>query len=486
MATNPMIIPIAERYAELRGFLAMYVDVVATIRDGNPNLAQQFPQFFLFLVYPWLVDRAPLSQDQTTFLERRQREIEQLKFDGETARKQLEEILGSDKHLAECCPNPLYLANFLDTFFITPVADAKRQGMSKERLDFAYDEFDSLTYHQGRFKRIALSHVFNLDMEGNSEVLEALHPQANIRIERLDANTIPGILGESGFQAFLHPAGVGDCFIVEEEGASSADDFQWLIEKQRKAFTFVQVLQYFQDGVVHLGYSVPVFQPGWANQIRRTGLFFLGEARRRPYENGTKPYRIVAAERERLGMWWRGATSEPIAGYLANKKGKLRQSIYRAGQYYESSHERADSVERMLALAIALESLFSPSDRGELKFRICQSAAQFVGTTPSERDQTFASISKLYDRRSALVHGTYNVDDYDAGTFVTAGEIENWASVVRRALLGFLTIYFRGNKEAARDPILQQIAACNFDDTKGAELRESADMHRFFAGITPS
>ena len=484
MATNPMVIPESERFAGLKDLLTEYVNVVARIRNANPNLAQEWPQFFLFLSYPVIVDQSLLSDDQKQFLERRRREIAELNFDGGEAKKKLEEVLARDKHLAECCPSLLHLVNFLDSFFITAVADAKRQGASQDRLDFAYTEFESLTYRQGRFKRIALSHLFNFEMEGNSGTFAADNAQANIRIERLDASTIPSILGESGFQAFLHPAGIGDCFVVDEEGASAIDDYKWLLERRQKALTFAQVLQYFQDGVVHLGYSVPFFQPNWANQIRRAGLFFLGEPRRFPYEEAKKMYVIRAPEKERVSKWWKAATTQRIVNYIANKKGKLRQAIYRAGQYYESSHERADNVERLFALAVAIESLFSPSDKGELKFRISQSAAQFIGQEPDERERVFKSIAKMYDRRSALVHGSYDVDDYDAGRFVTATEVDEWTMYLRRALLGFLALYFRGDMQASRDPVLLRIANANFNDAEGDKLRKDADLETLFNELT--
>jgi hypothetical protein len=81
------------------------------------------------------------------------------------------------------------------------------------------------TYHQGRFKRVALSQLFNFDMNGNSMTLAGdLATVGDIRVERLDWSTIPGMLGESGFQAFLHPLGAGNCFVVEEAGASDLDD----------------------------------------------------------------------------------------------------------------------------------------------------------------------------------------------------------------------------------------------------------------------
>lgn len=483
MSASAMVIPEAERYAGLRPAVLGFVESVAQIRTANPDLAREWPQFFLFLIYPWILDRGQLSPEQKDFLERRRREVAALDFDGEKATKELEGILAKDTHLSECCPTLLHFANFLDMFFITATADARREGAAQDRIDFAYGEFESLIYRQGKFKRIALSHVFNFEMEGTSALFKAINPDLNIRIERLDSSTIPGILGESGVQAFLHPPGIGNCFVVEEEGSSKADDLSWLLEKWKKALAFAQVLQYFRDGVVHIGYSVPFFQPNWANQIRRNGLFFVGEPRRTPYENATKMYLLDAAEKERLAGWWEAATTERIANYLINRKGKLRQAIYRAGTYYESSHQKATNVERLLALAIAVESLFSPSDQGELKFRICQAAAQFIGRDANERKGVFESVSKMYKRRSSLVHGSYDVDDYDEGRFVTAGEVDEWASHIRKALLGFLALYFRGDIQADRDSILQRITAANFDDAEGERLREEANMEVVFAEV---
>jgi hypothetical protein len=478
MASNPMVIPEAERYGNLKNLIFGYVDQVAELRAQNAELARQFPQFFLFLTFPWVADQALLDNVQTAFFRRRKDEIEALGFNGEATKKQLEEVLATDKHLAQCCPTLLHLVNFLDLSFITGIADAKQQGAAKERVEFAYDEFESLTYHQGRFKRIALSHLFNFEMEGNSVTFKGRIAAGDVRIERLDASTIPSLLGESGFQAFLHPRGIGDCFVVEEEAASADDDLQWLLDRRQKALTFAQALQYFQDGVVHIGYSVPFFQPNWVNQIRRSGLFFLGEPRRLSYANGAKPYKIDATAIERLSTWWRAITTPEVARYLENKTGKLRQAIYRAGEYYETSHQRADSVERLLALAIAVESLFSPSDKGELRFRISQSAAQFIGKTAVERGEIFKSITKMYDRRSSLVHGSYDVEKYDQGKFVSSDEIDQWATIVRRAVLGFVALYLKGDLRAERDPILNRISEANFDDGKGDLLRKDADIER--------
>jgi len=326
-------------------------------------------------------------------------------------------------------------------------------------------------------------------MDGNSAIFAGdERTLGNIRIERIDNSTIPKILGESGFQAFLHPPLAGNCFVVEEEGASSTNDVLWLSNKRAKAYYFAEVLQYFKDGVVHLGYSVPFFLPNWADQIRRVGLFFLGDPRRSAYENGTKPFLLSEAEQHQFGQWWKAATTPTLTEAFANKKGKLRQATYRAARYYESSHERSDVVERLIAIAIGMESLFSPGDQGELSFRISQSAAQFIGKDSAERQDIFASLRDMYNRRSKLLHGTYDIEKCEQGKFVTPDEIDLWATYLRRAYLGFLTIYLRayfdGKKEESRDLLLERIAEANFDEAKGQALREDSDIDKLLREVS--
>jgi len=489
MATNPMIIPVGERFGKLKEVLLEYVGIISAIKTANPNLIEQQPSLFLFLVFPWVADYSKLTAEQKDFLERRKLEVTALKFDGEGVKRVLEDILDKDKHLAECCPNAVFLANYLDSNFIKPVTDARVAGTTDAQIDFAFTEFERQTYHQGRFRRIALSHLYNFDMDGDSVTFEGdARTTGSIRIERIAPNTIPQILGESGFQAFLHPLDAGNCFVVEEEGASEVDDFQWLSAKRGKAYFFAEVLQYFKDGVTHLGYSVPFFLPNWAHQIRRQGLFFLGNPRRMVYERGTKRYHISETEKQHLEGWWKVITIPTVLEALENKKGNLRQATYRAAQYYEASHERTESVERLIALAIGLESLFSPSDQGELNYRIALLLAQFIGKDAEERKAIFASVKDLYNRRSKLVHGSYNVEKYDKGEFVTAEEIDRWSVYLRRAYLGFMALYLKaylaGKKAESREPILERIADANFNDAAGEKLREEANIEKLLAEIS--
>jgi len=302
-----MIVPPSERFAGLKQVLFDYLDEIARIRRDNPNLAPQQSLFFTFLIFPWLVDLEALTGEQRAYQDRLKLQFAEVGFDGERAKAVLNEVLANDVQLRECCPTPLQLAGYFDAQFLAPASDVARQGAGRDRLEFAFGNFEAATYHQ-RFRRIALSHLFNFDMRGDNLVFKGSAPMGDIRIERLNPRAIPTILGESDLQGFLHTPGIGNCYVIEEDRASEVDDLQWLSEKRRKAWYFAQVLQYFKGGVVHLGYSVPVFFPEWAGQVRRSGVFFLGELRRMPYESGNKPYVVDDTVRAGLDIWWRAAT----------------------------------------------------------------------------------------------------------------------------------------------------------------------------------
>jgi hypothetical protein len=132
----------------------------------------------------------------------------------------------------------------------------------------------------------------------------------------------------------------------------------------------------------------------------------------------------------------------------------------------------------LISIAIGFESLFSPSDQGELNFRICQTAAQFLGQSPAERSQIFSDLKRMYRRRSEIVHGTYDLDKYASGQFVTADELGVWAGYFRRAMAGFLAQYLTGERDAEREPILARITELNFDESKRAKLREDSDLEK--------
>jgi hypothetical protein len=59
---------------------------------------------------------------------------------------------------------------------------------------------------------------------------------------------------------------------------------------------------------------------------------------------------------------------------------------------------------------IGLEALFlggsdSPFERSELRFRLSLRVSRYLGRTAANRHVFFALVQRLYDARSALVHG---------------------------------------------------------------------------------
>jgi hypothetical protein len=481
--SNSLSIPVDNRYANLKAVLFGYVEQIATIRRNNRSYLDS-TLMFLYLSYPWIVDQNIISAEQREAFEARKKEVEDTGFNGVSALSTMQEILKADSHLRECCANDISrLAHYLDMAFINPATITKKyQPVTQEQLDFAYKEFETSTYEQGRFRRLAATHLFNFEIPiGTLKFQSSDGFPGDITIERVHEGIIPIVLGEKSSQSFLHPRGIGEAFIVEEEGASELSDVDWLWAKRVKAHFFSQVLQYFKDGVVHLGYTSPVFKPNWVNDIRRSGLYFMGTARRTPHETGTKLYQLSMEEISRLSEWWKAATTKKVFDALEIKTGKLREAIYRAANYYEASHGREGNIEKLLALAISLESLFCPKD-GELSFRISQSAAQFIGETPQEREEIFKHLKKMYGKRSALVHGSYDLKEYEEGTFVTTEEIERWSGYLRKALTGFMALYLK-DKKLTRDDILNRITKTSFDTMEGDKLRVEADMLAFIQSV---
>jgi hypothetical protein len=468
MQISAMVIPASERYGKLKEIIFWFADSLAIMRAKNLNLPPGQTNSFLLLAYPWLAGELTVEPAHEDLLSQNRQLLSGLGFQGEKVLSELRDILANDQHLAECCLTSLRLAQYLDSAVVTRLADAKEARSAEDKLNFAYDEFEASTYRQGSFKRVVLSHLFNFEMEGNSTAID------DVRIERLAPDTIPRILGEPGFQAFLHPSKAGDCFIVAEEGAGTTADIEWMRAQRNKAVLFGNLLQFYKNGVVHVGYSALHFSPEWVNRTRKPPLFFLGTPRQIPYREGSSKWTMVESDRKEILRWWKAMKMPQIAAALENKSGKLREATYRAGEYFDMSHQKSSPSERLIALAIALESLFTPDDKESLSFRISQSVAQFIEGDPAERRLIFESLRKMYSRRSKLFHGTYDVKKYEDGSFVTDAEIGEWSSYIRRSLLGFLILHFRG--EMSRDKVLSLMEEANLDAARGDELRKRADV----------
>ena len=457
-------VPAADRSTSLEPFLDKYSKICAGVFEKFVPLPEAKP--FLQTAYAASLAESERDERAAHLLS----QMRELGLDGEILTRELDGLLQEDRHLKSCCTDALTLARYLNDF-VAQATGFYNLGVVKSRHDDLYvrtlDEFMSRTYER-EFARLTYSHLYNFSAElASAEV-------GSLRIERLTARAISALIGEGTPSSFLNPTGAGDFFLVEECHDPDPDMADRVIDAHLRAQDATRVMQYFKDGVVYVDYSIPHFSPEWVNDLRKHGVFFVGQPHRLSYRGGEAPYHLNREELGRLREWLAVYDSPEITRKLDDQRNKPRQSLMRAGDYFEGSHARLKAVDKLPDLAIALESLFAPNEKSEFNYRIAQSVAQLIGETPDERKQVFKAAKDLYDRRSKLLHGAYDVDAYSEGRFVTDEEIERWSSIVRRATLHVLTLYLQGWNN--RDDLLKAIVDAALDSSVAEGLRRESDL----------
>lgn len=123
--------------------------------------------------------------------------------------------------------------------------------------------------------------------------------------------------------------------------------------------------------------------------LRRSG----GSWRDRPPSPGPQ-YELDASDIDGVRGLYLVLTERPPAEAVALAVDRFNQGI-----------ERGKYEDRLLDYWIALEGLFSPTDRQELKYRLRLRTAHFIGSTPDEREEAYHRLGASYDTRSAVIHG---------------------------------------------------------------------------------
>ena len=85
----------------------------------------------------------------------------------------------------------------------------------------------------------------------------------------------------------------------------------------------------------------------------------------------------------------------------ARKKPTLRLALRR----FDFASQRLRVEDRLIDAWIALEALFLPGERDELRYRVSLRMAYFLSADAVERTMTFQQVRSSYDARSAIVHG---------------------------------------------------------------------------------
>jgi hypothetical protein len=469
------IIPAEHRYPQLNIKLDLFVSAIFAVVSKVPGFDKHEENLFTALLRPWLL-AAGVDPSVRQASEPAKETAEKAGFPAEKLAADIREIFDNDQHLRECCGEPLALAYALDGLYVWPAVVMLLEGQS-DRIPDLYANFTRIVYEQGPYTRIAYSHLFNFSSSLDEIDLSPLV------IRRLKAEDIGSILGgpSSPTQlAWLQPPQVGMFFIVQEETGAVENLFEWLWDSHYKAVDLFRVVQYHQNGVAYVDYSSLHFKPAWVNHLRKFGLLYVGNPRRLPYLNGSRPLELSDEDLPAIRRKLKTYVSPKILELMKDETVPFRQGSLRAGDYYEASLAEERAPARLVALAIALEALFSPDDKQDISFKTALAASHLLGTSPTHRGQIFSDLQDLYRRRSKIVHGSYDVKKVYEGSFVTHDDVDRWSPYIRESIMRFLTMYFRGKKSGKDlETLRKNLLACALDNNRAAAIREQSDLEKF-------
>jgi hypothetical protein len=375
----------------------------------------------------------------------------------------LDRILDLVPQIKATCVLPWGLAKALD-LLLFDVSETPQMRLLLNEANEPSVSYLSQRFFEEPFTRMGLIHLYNLKTDRSEVKL----PDINARILTLTESDVPLITGESTFISKLHYGHTGNCFLVFENN-EIADNEDWLSEKWDVAWGFISLLKYLKNNVIDIDYAGLWYKPVWANGIKRYGIDIMGRPR---WHEQNAPYHLSEEMLPKLLQYMEAAKA--LTPIFSDFSSDLRRTLRLAGLRYEIHHTKHSEVEQLLDLTIALEALFSPSDRTELRFKISQAAALLIGENGTEKKEIFDFIKRMYDERSGFVHG--GKDPVETGK-VTNSDIQRLGDLVRRAILRFATIFARGGR--SRDAIHQEILLAAFDSTKGEDLRNRSDVDLF-------
>jgi hypothetical protein len=73
-----------------------------------------------------------------------------------------------------------------------------------------------------------------------------------------------------------------------------------------------------------------------------------------------------------------------------------------------SSNNRRSNYDKILDLVISMEILLGKGESVDsIKYKICNRIMNCLSTDPKERQELYTNITKIYDARSKIVHGSF-------------------------------------------------------------------------------
>lgn len=378
----------------------------------------------------------------------------------------LEELLAGDPHLMATCLDSATLASALEVILLDHIIDNPAVVGDRPELDevitnYLIDELFSKDHTRTLYFR-----VYNLFIDRPAFPV----PPLNASLSFVTDPGIPRITGEPTATSTLHLPNTGNTFLVFED-TGLGNDSEWWRDRWTDANTVVGALKYLKYGIVDIDYSVIYFTPNWVNLVRKYGISMWGRPRIDVQE---ARFTLNKAEHATVVRYLNAALRYRPA--LQDLRTSLRRATATAGNYYEGHHKRTTPEDQLIDLVIALESLFSPSDKDELRFRISLNAALLLGKDPEDRNAIKDFVMRIYNHRSALVHE--GKSPFQSGR-LTMADVARLGDLVREALLRFVVLYVRGQQD--RRQVLNEIMQGAFNSVCLEDIRKRSDLEIFLA-----
>lgn len=389
-------------------------------------------------------------------------------------RNLLDELLNDDAHLRKCCLTALGLARSIDHLAYEPPGSMS-VSWDQGTLDAAVSRLIEQLY-ENEFRRNIFLRIYNL----SSDCLPLHFPAFNADLIRLDHNDIALLLGESTSHSLLHGPNTGDCFL-KFSTTEPGEDIEAFEVAWSKAHQVLSVLKYLKYGAIDIDYGAIYYAPEWVNDIRRPGLAFWGQPRR---DKQDAFYELTNQDNPRL--------TDFLSAYMKLKSilddpqpNSLRLANALASHYYQWHYRKAETErdQKLVELVTALEALFSPGKEGELRFRIAQRAAIFLGKEATDRICLSKFFKILYNARSQILHSGISAfappallkeKDKEKLTVLNNAQLAQLGDLVRQALLRTLILVWRG--EASKEGFNSMLDRAALDESVRKELFERSDL----------
>lgn len=211
-----------------------------------------------------------------------------------------------------------------------------------------------------------------------------------------------------------------DCAIEITYNKGRYEPWGAIQDINQKVSDLVSTLRLLTDREVHIAFSKETSD----SVLHMGGGTFSSHRMRR---HGLKAELCPSMQQDIVGTWQRIQSLQPGSA--------TRLALRR----WDMTTERLNEDDKLIDYWIALESLFTPDSKQEVKYRASFRTAAYIGDTPQEREEIYTNLKNSYDLRSKIVHGiipkTKHKSDAEA---VKSKLIGKTRSFLRRALLKIL------------------------------------------------